>query len=637
MKISKLKIKNFKTYQDVEFNFTEDINIFTGINNCGKTTVLEALALWNECFTKLIKQAKAKDNSLGLHLGDYRLGNKRQNYFEFNDIVSVRSPKYEDIFYNLDTSNDIKISLEFTKGNDRINIGFVISKATGWNYDIYLDMDSFDGYDTFNKFFINFPNPIKVIYASPVSKITHKEQFEREIVIANEIKHRNSSKVIRNRIYNIKDDKLIDFLDKLAFVLNNNTEKIELFKNGEYLNDLEISYSIKLSPTDIEKDISLLGSGTLQIIEILLSLYEKKMDLNLILLDEPDSHIHRDIQIRLISLLKDHTNNSQVFITTHNESLIRSSNPNYIFHLESNAKKSYLPIGTKLDKLTNVGLQPTKKIKILKELGGEDALDFVNALESDKLIFVEGKFDPLYIQTIIDKKYINNSFNIMYWGFEGVNNIFKNIESYKNIFSKIKNRTTLWDKSVLIFDSDYLTNKQINYLESELKNKLKIPVSIWKYYTIESVFLTDIRKFSKLLYNVIDDDSINIDDIVSEVSELVSNKVKEKLTLLEETEYRGKITKWIKDKKVLFGNLKVSNNCIGEYYDFYTYMKNELEKNNFQAIATKDDIADICISVYSKYNFDSYNKKDIFYELLLKVDNSTWFDTWDEMIEKISL
>ena len=92
--------------------------------------------------------------------------------------------------------------------------------------------------------------------------------------------------------------------------------------------------------------------------------------------------------------------------------------------------KSYSPIGTKLSKLENEGLQPTKKMKVLKELGGEDALDFVNALESDRLIFVEGKYDPLYIQTIIDKKYINNNLNIMYWGFEGVNNIFKN-ENWK--------------------------------------------------------------------------------------------------------------------------------------------------------------------------------------------------------------
>ena len=83
--------------------------------------------------------------------------------------------------------------------------------------------------------------------------------------------------------------------------------------------------------------------------------------------------------------------------------------------------------------------------------------------------------------------------------------------------------------------------------------------------------------------------------------------------------------------------LKVTNNCIGDYHNFYTYIKSELEKGNFQAIATKDDVADICINIYKKYNFDSYNKKDIFYELLLQVDNSTWFDKWDDMIKDLNL
>jgi predicted ATP-dependent endonuclease of OLD family len=637
MKISKLKINNFKTYEDVEFNFIEDINIFTGVNNCGKTTVLEALALWNECFSKLIKQAKCRDLSLGLKLGDFRLGNKKQNYFEFSDIVSVRSPRYNDIFYNLDITNNIKISLEFKKGNENLLLGFILSKATGWNYNIYLDDSNFSGYEKFNDFFINFPNPINIIYASPVSKIQHYEEFERKIVIVNEIKQRNSAKVIRNRIYNIKDDKLNVFLEELAYILNNNANAIQLFKKGEYLNDLEISYDIKLTPTDTRKDISLLGSGTLQIIEILLSFYEETLDLNIILLDEPDSHIHRDIQIRLISLLQRNTNNSQIFITTHNESLIRSSNPNYIFHLESNIAKSYFPIGAKLDKLANIGLQPTKKMKILKELGSEDALDFVNALESDKLIFVEGKYDPLYIQTILDKKYINNNFNVMYWVFEGVNNIFKNIEAYKTIFSNIKNETTLWDKSSLVFDGDYLTNKQAENLEKDLKNKLKISVHIWKYYTVESVLLTDISKFSKLLYKIIGNEDLEIENITTDIFLEISNKIKEKLLIIDDSEYKGNITRWQKDKKSLFNNIGVSSHCLGDYHDFYTYIKEELEKNNFQVIATKNDIDDICISIYKKYEFDNYNDKDIFYELLQNIDSSTWFDSWDDMIMELKL
>jgi len=44
-RIKKLIIKNFNAFQDVTFEINENLNIFTGSNNSGKTTVFEAIAL----------------------------------------------------------------------------------------------------------------------------------------------------------------------------------------------------------------------------------------------------------------------------------------------------------------------------------------------------------------------------------------------------------------------------------------------------------------------------------------------------------------------------------------------------------------------------------------------------------------
>lgn len=50
MKIRKLSIKNYKIFDDVEFDFTDadgktlDTVVFAGVNGCGKTTVLEVIA-----------------------------------------------------------------------------------------------------------------------------------------------------------------------------------------------------------------------------------------------------------------------------------------------------------------------------------------------------------------------------------------------------------------------------------------------------------------------------------------------------------------------------------------------------------------------------------------------------------------
>jgi recombinational DNA repair ATPase RecF len=45
MKISKIQIKNFKSFQDVTVDLDPDFNVFTGVNNSGKTNLLEAIAL----------------------------------------------------------------------------------------------------------------------------------------------------------------------------------------------------------------------------------------------------------------------------------------------------------------------------------------------------------------------------------------------------------------------------------------------------------------------------------------------------------------------------------------------------------------------------------------------------------------
>ena len=388
----------------------------------------------------------------------------------------------------------------------------MISKSSGSNYEIKLaNAINFD-YKKFNNFFKLFPNPLNVLFASPVANLLLNEEFKTEPIIKDSISRRESIKVLRNRLYNLNYDLFIEVEKTLSYILSS---EIKLDTKADKKRDTSIDYDIQLSRKDIFKNISLVGSGTLQIIEILLSVFDEKKELNIILLDEPDSHIHRDIQKRLIDVLSNHTQDTQIFITTHNESLIRTTKADYIFHLESNAQKEYFPITYKTKDTIKKGLQPSRQIKVLQSLGSESALDIINALESDKLFLVEGKSDYLYLDHIINKKYPSKTYENMYWSLVGIENIFKHIFSYKELFSSIKNEKTLWEKSVLIFDRDYFTDNQASKLQKELQKKLEIPVYIWNFYTFESVLLTDISKFASLIkeYLVSKEKEAKIDDI----------------------------------------------------------------------------------------------------------------------------
>ncbi len=88
MKISKIQIKNFKSFQDVTVDLEPDFNVFTGVNNSGKTNLLEAIALWHECFNKLIRQAGKGYKEL-YKKGDYILGHTTEKYFPYETIKTV--------------------------------------------------------------------------------------------------------------------------------------------------------------------------------------------------------------------------------------------------------------------------------------------------------------------------------------------------------------------------------------------------------------------------------------------------------------------------------------------------------------------------------------------------------------------
>ena len=70
MKIRKLKIKNYKIFDDVEFDFTDadgktlDTIVLAGVNGCGKTTVLEVISkFFNHHFSTEFDQSQIEIES----------------------------------------------------------------------------------------------------------------------------------------------------------------------------------------------------------------------------------------------------------------------------------------------------------------------------------------------------------------------------------------------------------------------------------------------------------------------------------------------------------------------------------------------------------------------------------------------
>ncbi len=672
MYLSKLYIENFKLFKQTTIHFNETLNVLTGANNSGKTTILEAISLWESCFYKMLNQTQ-KDifapnpRRLVAHAGDYKLGYLKNDWGEYKpaetyvsdkEMLSVRTSIPGDVHHFGEIKNPIFLEATLKEAETEIIIGFDIVATIAGPYKIsFKDSKDFD-YLHFNRFFKRFPSPINVIYASPIANVQASEDFETYPKVKAKINARESVSVIRNRLYNLTNDKRgvwNQYLDDLSYVLTDREEKIELIFEGNASKEVEISAKIRTNSRGYFTNLSLIGSGTLQIMEILLASHEEKSDFSMILLDEPDSHIHRDIQKRLVRFLSENAKSNQIFISTHNESLIRSINPHFLFHLEGGKRGEYKPIIA--EKMIGIerGLQPSHQLKILQSLGNESALDFINALESDVLVFVEGKDDAIYLQKILNNKYSNVKFSkIMYWAFEGIDNLFQEITYYKKIFEQFKNESSLWEKSVVIFDKDYFSREQRTKLMAEMKNSLQIDTYIWNAYTIESTLLLDIPQFGGILQRyAAKKGQKNID--ISQLNEEITKQIEllSQLLIARITEFENKGglgNEILRKKQAIQGDSNLRKKERSGFVQavfqgaetalapsFRNEILYDLQAGNVATYSKKEDIEALIRAIYATFEVEiADNFTDFFAEMLAEAKAPRpWITEWDNAIQLI--
>lgn len=497
--LSQLVIEHFKSFKRVEFEFHPHTNILTGINNAGKTNVLEALALWHEIYTLLVRPAERSVDGQ-YRKGDSIPGTSAGLRIRQSELKSVRSSAFGDIFYNEETSVPIWFRATLRKEDRELEIPLSI-KAKGEGIveircgDDYPDFD----FTLFNdRSFINDPNKdIRLSFANPVWGLPQYEERVIPARIKHQIQSRQSFSVFRNRLeilYDRGTERRFEHLcQDISDILSDGQEKVSFEFSGN-----ELSLQVFCSIGKSRSEVSLLGSGTLQIIQVLLDIHSVGEGLDLLTMDEPDSHLHRDILYRLVRILSKGNSQRQLFLTTHNASLIREASAQHLFHIEAKSEATYRPVFQHAaPKSAKKGIQANHSTPVLQALGEVTSLDFVSALEADRLFFVEGTSDALAIQHLLNQ--LENKTKCAYWVMDGIDGIFSRLGIQKEIFEAIKNKQSIWEKGYLVFDKDCMTDEQSKRVSEGFSNRLGIDTHIWSSYCFESILLSDVKKLGKLM------------------------------------------------------------------------------------------------------------------------------------------
>ncbi|NPV87743.1 MAG: AAA family ATPase [Anaerolineae bacterium] len=318
--LTNIRIKNFKRFDEVEFDLGKNV-VLIGPNNSGKTTALQALALWDVGLKKWIEKR-----------GSGEAGQRPGVTVNRRDLTAIPIPDANLLWRNLHVRNvDRSRGGRYTQ-NVRIEICVEgIARGKIWQCGLEFDYANNESFycrplaDAGAKNSTRMPIPeeakeIALAYLPPMSGLAEREFVKQPGEIAFLIGQGQTAQVLRNLCYNVlAKEKWGDLVVHLKKLFGVDLQKPELLpERGEII----LSYK---QPDGKILDISTSGRGLQQTLLLLAYLYSNPG--SVLLLDEPDAHLEilRQRQIYHLITSVAEEQGSQIIAASHSEVVLNEA------------------------------------------------------------------------------------------------------------------------------------------------------------------------------------------------------------------------------------------------------------------------------------------------------------------------
>lgn len=376
--ITKVTVHNFKQFEHEEFDLREHI-ILAGPNNSGKTTLLQAIKVWHLALQKWVAERGAgtqakKRSGVPITRKDFTVLPLREMNLLWKDCsVSMKKDESEG---KPGYPRVMKISAEGRTQGNPWELSFEFRYQSSEQIYVKPAQEHLE----------SLPNALKefrVVHVPPFSGIGAEEtRYDRPY-----------------QDMLIGQGKAGDILRNLLLEIYTQTDKTLWMS---FSKEVETIFAYKLSPPEYEGkpfifceyvpgvaettgkdslhklDIASAGSGFHQVLLIFAFFYARPA--TVLLLDEPDAHLHIILQkqiydrLRQIAVDKD----CQLIIATHSEVLINSTSPEMI--LSMYGKPHCL-------------LHDTERQQVAEALKRLTAIDVLLSEQSPGILYVEGETD----------------------------------------------------------------------------------------------------------------------------------------------------------------------------------------------------------------------------------------------------
>jgi AAA15 family ATPase/GTPase len=302
MNLKKLKIIDFKKIRSVELDLA-DVTILVGANGSGKSSIIQA-AHFASC---LIRQADSvkqdKTSTVSIDELDYLPTN---NY---------KSLGHKSNWGNNEGTSSSKIEFSFEKNGIETTAHCELRSARNYGVSIkgLVPQELTNILRTKKKFFS--------AYIPGISGIPNREEKKSQKVVMKACSYGDSNVILRNVLLLLsqKPGNIQKIEEWIARIIG----PIKIDVSHEEEKDLTIRCDIEIDSD--KRPIELIGTGYLQLIQIFSYILLFKP--GVLLIDEPDIHLHPGIQERLGQVLPNvaHENNLKIILTTHSPFIIRGA------------------------------------------------------------------------------------------------------------------------------------------------------------------------------------------------------------------------------------------------------------------------------------------------------------------------
>lgn len=456
--LKSVKIEALKSIDTLTIDLQPPVTIFTGPNNSGKSTILQAILLGFDAFRLCIDTSSWRIKQTGKAVSelDYlRVNQPKDLWHQQIWKPSKDKERYIKVIFTFDNNFEFTARVRYLYG--ALNIG-IESHSENPSEELVKSIAS--------------SAPILII---PSAGPQAHEPAVTKALLHYTLNSGEPARVLHNILLQLHDDRNKESWDFVKHVVkryfSQELDKIEFDEKF----DLELR--TPYSESGYSLDIVSAGSGLNQILQLAAIIAWRRP--GIVLLDEPDAHLHTTLQARLLDFLYELAEHYriQIILSTHSRDLISQA-----------PLQTIIPVD-----LSRSHLKPMAALEHLllefERQGTVSNVDIALLYQTKRCLFVEGSTDTKLLPKIaerIDMSVFKGKMQVVIFEFAGVENL-KLIPRVVSLFERMVGArlsyAVLRDRDANL--PEVIKDYSVNAKQAGIQN-----LYIWESYSIENLLLS---------------------------------------------------------------------------------------------------------------------------------------------------